>query len=90
MLVEAKGLVAVIAPQGIDGLVGGNRVQPRPHRPACLVLPALLVQGQKRVLKHVFRQFAVAQVAAQVTVKLALVAAQKNPERFPLAVTKPA
>src|SRR5262249_32117390 len=57
------------------------------HGPVGIISIDLGEHLKKRVLKHVFREFGVPQIAAQVAVKLTLVAAQKHPKG--LAVTAP-
>ena len=49
-----------IRAQQINGLVGGNRVEPRADRLGCVVLTALTVYLEKRPLKGVLSQSSVA------------------------------
>src|SRR5262249_22478516 len=83
-LLEADRLVPALAAEGVDGLVGGNRVQPTSQRAAFLVLVALDEELEEGVLEHVFGQGRVSEVAAQVPVQLALVTPDEEAEQIPL------
>src|SRR5204863_177408 len=87
-LFEADGLMPAVAPQRVNRLVRGDRVEPGPHGPAGLVVPALDVELEEGVLEDVFRQAGVTQVAAQVSVQLALIAADEQIEGLRLAATE--
>src|SRR5262249_15961600 len=84
-LIETEGLMAAGAAEGVDRLVRGDRVQPRSHRPALFILANLGKHLKEGVLENVVREFAVAQVAAQVAVQFAFVAAHQHAERLALA-----
>ena len=68
--------------QGINGLVGCDRVNPRSHRSPSLVLIHLHEHGDERVLKHICRQIIVANIATQVAVQFSFVPAHEDPEEF--------
>ena len=81
----AEDLVAATAAQGVDGLVRGDGVQPRPDRPTRRVHAELGVKLQEGILKNVVGQAAVAEIPRQVTVQLALIAPHQHPERLALS-----
>ena len=53
-----------------------------------LILIALGVQLQERILKHVFREIAVGQVAPEIAVQFPLIAANQHPERICLTAAE--
>ena len=50
-------------PQRIDGLVGGNRVDPRADRTPLLIQAPFQMDLEERVLEHVLRQSGIAEIA---------------------------
>ena len=71
--VKADHAVPPAAPLGVDRLVGGNRVKPRPNHTSRLVLVALQMHLQKRSLESVFGHLRVTQIPSQVAIQFPLV-----------------
>src|SRR5579863_8666425 len=82
--------MAAIAAQRVDGLMRRDGIKPGAHGSARLILGDLREQLQKRVLKNVVGEIGVAQVTAQVAIKLAFVTAHQHTERLALPTAKTA
>ena len=59
--------------QRINGLMGRDRIEPGPKRPAVLEQTALQVNLEKRVLEHILGDRRIAEVAGQITVQLSFI-----------------
>ena len=69
-----------IATLGVDGLVRGDRVEPR-SKPSALLKSLLLeIHLQERRLKHILRHLGAAEIATEVTEQLLLVTVHKRLE----------
>src|SRR5436190_2164031 len=66
----------------INGLIGGDRIEPRPKPSPFIKVVALEVDLHEGRLEYILRHFGVAQVSAQIGVKLALVAAHEFSKEF--------
>src|SRR5690242_14197999 len=64
--VEARGMAMTCSAQGIDGLVGGDAVQPGTKSPALVEELRFFMHAQKHRLKDFFGKAPVAQITAQV------------------------
>ena len=75
-----------VAPLGVDGLIGGDRVEPGPKPPAFLELLPLEVYLQKRCLKHVLRHLGATEIATEITKQLLFITMHQRLERGRVAV----
>src|SRR5690349_12833930 len=75
--VETNGAMSPSASQRVDSKVRGNMIEPRSHSGPRLKLSAFLMDSPAKLLKYVFCQNVVPQVAPQVTVQLSLVTVHK-------------
>jgi hypothetical protein len=69
-LINAHHAVALVAALGVDGLIGGDRIDPRANLAARLELVALQMDLQERLLEDVFGHFGITQVVPKVAVQL--------------------
>jgi hypothetical protein len=79
-VIEAGHAVAMVAPPGIDGLIGGDGIEPG-SKPVAVEEPAsLLVNPEKRRLENILGEFGVVQVAPQEAIEFAFVAMDERLE----------
>jgi len=77
ILVKTHHAMPAIASLEINRLVRGNGVEPRSHFASRLILIALEMHLQKRLLKGVFRHLGIAQITPQVGEELACILGYK-------------
>ena len=66
--------------QGVNRLMGRDRVKPRANGASILVKTAFQVNLEEGVLKHIFRQRRVTRVAGEVAIKFGLIAVNERVE----------
>jgi hypothetical protein len=84
--IETPDFVPAISPEQIVGLIGRDSIEPGPHRPTRLKLPALAMKLHECGLKRILSEMAVAEILEQVVENLALVAMHEFLERPAIAV----
>lgn len=80
-VIQAHHAVSLVASLRIDGLVGGDCVEPRSESPALLELLLFQVDLKKSCLKHVLRHLGLSEIPTEIVEQFTLVAMQKCLER---------
>ena len=82
--VEANHPVPLITSLGVDRLIRGDRVQPRPELPSLVELVTLQMDLKKRQLENILGHGRVAQIATQITVYFTFVTMDQLVKKLPI------